>query len=399
MKTFELTHSLRVFKSACSAPAFIALGLLLAVPPESFAAGGDASRGRDVLRERGCVVCHPVAQDESGPAPNLGQIAARGLNPASFTALLWNHAPAMWEAMAARNMPIPQPSEQDVADLFAYFYSLRYFEPPGDAARGKRAFEAKRCVECHPLGKDASPVAGAPPVSQWPSIADPMIRLEAMWNHAARMSQEMQKRGIRWPRFRPQEMADLWVFLRARPNEMAGVPRGAFGDVAEGRQVFALHRCDQCHTLGERVARKIDLKAAADSERNFAAFAAAMWNHQPRLAEFAALEGAAVRRFEADEMAHLIAYLREQQLFWPAGDADQGAKTFRNKSCYRCHAEGSAQAPRLHGSLTPYTPERVASALWRHGPAMLRRMEDEGIAWRRLTGGELTDLIAYINTL
>ena len=29
----------------------------------------------------------------------------------------------MWEEMAKRNMRIPQPSEQEVADLFAYFYS------------------------------------------------------------------------------------------------------------------------------------------------------------------------------------------------------------------------------------------------------------------------------------
>jgi mono/diheme cytochrome c family protein len=305
----------------------------------------------------------------------------------------------MWEAMAARNMPVPQPSEQEVADLFAYFYSLRYFEPPGDAGRGKHAFEQKRCVECHPLDENARPVADAPPVSEWPSIADPMVRLEAMWNHAAGMAQEMKERGIRWPRFRPQEMADLWVFLRTRPNEMADEPRGSFGEIAEGEDVFAVQRCHECHTLGERAPRKIDLKAIPDAKRNFAAFAAAMWNHQPRLAERAALEGDAVRRFETNEMAHLVAYLREQQLFWPAGDADQGAETFRDKSCSRCHAEGSAQAPRLHGSLTPYTPERVASALWRHGPAMLRRMQDQDIPWRRLTGAQLADLIAYINTL
>ena len=194
-------------------------------------------------------------------------------------------------------------------------------------------------------------------------------------------------------------MADLWVFLRTRPNQMAGVARGSFGEVGEGKGIFALHRCNQCHTLGERAPRKIDLKAVADTKRNFAAFAAAMWNHQPRLAELAALEGAAVRPFEASEMAHLVAYLREEQLFWPTGEPDQGAKVFRDKSCVSCHGEDSTVGPRLRGSLTPYTPERVAAALWHHGPAMLRRMEEQGIPWRRLTGEQLADLIAYVNTL
>ena len=64
-----------------------------------------------------------------------------------------------------------------------------------------------------------------------------------------------------------------------------------------------------------------------------------------------------------------------------------------------CHGEGSTEGPRLRGSLTPYTPERVAAALWLHGPAMLRRMEEQGIAWPRLTGDQLADLIAHVNTL
>ena len=398
MKTFERTHSRRASRSSCNT-AVLLVGLLVLFPSAVSAAGGDASRGRNVLRERGCVSCHPVTVGETGRAPNLGQLASRGLNPASFTALLWNHAPRMWEEMARSNMQVPQPSAQEVADLFAYFYSLRYFEPPGDAGRGKRAFEDKRCVECHPLDEGTSPVAGALPVSEWPSIADPLIRLQAMWNHAAGMSQEMERRGIRWPRLGLQEMADLWVFLRALPNETAGVARGSFGEAAQGKEVFALHRCDQCHTLGERAPRKIDLRTVAERERNFAAFGAAMWNHQPRLAERARIEATAVRPFAGSEMADLVAFLREEQLFWPSGDPEQGSRVFRAKGCDHCHAEGAGRAPRLRGSLEPYTPERVASALWSHGPAMLRRMQDQGLSWRSLTGDEMADLISYVNTL
>ena len=42
-----------------------------------------------------------------------------------------------------------QLTPEQAADLFAYFVSARYFEKPGDAARGKQAFAAKHCADCH----------------------------------------------------------------------------------------------------------------------------------------------------------------------------------------------------------------------------------------------------------
>ena len=42
------------------------------------------------------------------------------------------------------------------ADLFAYFYSARFFEKPGDAARGKRAFAVRGCSNCHGLTEGAA---------------------------------------------------------------------------------------------------------------------------------------------------------------------------------------------------------------------------------------------------
>ena len=372
----------------------IAISLAVAGP---VGATGDASRGRDVLREHRCVSCHAIEPDASSAAPNLSRLASRGLNPASFTALLWNHAPSMWAALEERDIEAPQPSVQAMEDLFAYFYALRYFEPPGDAGRGKRVFSDKKCAECHPLDASQSPAAGAKPVSEWPSIGNPLARLEAIWNHAAGMSAEMERRDIRWPRFKPQEMADLWVFLRNRPDTASPEARGAFGEVADGRRVFRERGCEQCHTLGEHTPGKIDLKTVPDEERNWAAFAAAMWNHQPRLQRSGPSSGAA-QPLEPGEMADLMAFLRDEQLFWPSGDPKRGARAFRNGRCADCHGEGSSGAPRLQGGDTPFTPERIASALWRHGPAMLESMEQRGMRWPELSGGQLSDLLAYINT-
>ena len=359
-------------------------------------ATGDAARGLDVLREQRCVSCHAIEPDAMGMAPNLARLPSRGLDPAAFTAMLWNHAPSMWSALEARNIESPQPSEQAMQDLFAYFYSLRYFDPPGDAGRGKRAFRRNECVQCHPLDPSASPAPGAKPLSEWVSITDPVARVQAMWNHAAGMSAEMERRGVPWPRMEAREMADLWVFLRARPNEVSGQPRGAFGDVAAGERVLQERGCVRCHSLGEKVSGKLDLAAVPDDRRNLAAFGAAMWNHQPRLNKRAELLQSELRPFETQEMADLIAYLRDRQLFQPFGDADKGARVFRKGRCANCHDGSGSGAPSLRGGQR-LTPEHIASALWRHGPTMLDSMQKQGLTWPKFSGEQLGDLIAYIN--
>jgi hypothetical protein len=40
------------------------------------------------------------------------------------------------------------------------------------------------------------------------------------------------------------------------------------------------------------------------------------------------------------------------------------------------------------------------SALWLHGPAMLRRMDQAKIAWPRFSNAqEVADMIAYLNSI
>ena len=36
----------------------------------------------------------------------------------------------------------------------------------------------------------------------------------------------------------------------------------------------------------------------------------------------------------------------------------------------------------------------MVSALWRHGPAMLEQMKEQGTPWPRFDGREMADLIA-----
>jgi mono/diheme cytochrome c family protein len=164
-----------------------------------------------------CVQCHSINGKGGTVAPDLGRRVDRNFTPATLAATMWNHAPTMWAAMRERNILSGDLNDQAAADLFAYFYSARFFEKPGDAGRGKRLFESKHCSECHGLTQAKLPAAR--PVSQWESIGQPIALAGAMWNHGATMREEFAKRNMKWPELTSQDLTDLLVYLRNLPEK------------------------------------------------------------------------------------------------------------------------------------------------------------------------------------
>src|SRR3954453_10866688 len=157
------------------AGALAAWGIAAAIVP------GDALRGEKLFQTERCVNCHSIKGKGGSIAPDLGRRIDRDFTPSMMASLMWNHAPRMWAEMKQQGIQ-PQPlSPSGAADLFAYFMSARYFEKPGDAARGKQTFGDKHCAACH--GITSSPVAGAPPVAKWESLSDPLVLAQQMWNH------------------------------------------------------------------------------------------------------------------------------------------------------------------------------------------------------------------------
>src|SRR5215467_5222654 len=110
---------------------------------------GDARRGAELFESEHCVQCHSFKGRGGTAAPDLARRVDRDYTPAVMASLMWNHAPEMWAAMKSYGIARPEMTPESAADLFAYFVSGRYFEKPGDAARGKQAFSAKHCAECH----------------------------------------------------------------------------------------------------------------------------------------------------------------------------------------------------------------------------------------------------------
>src|SRR5258708_19980665 len=140
---------------------FIFLASLATTHAATIAA--DSARGEKLFKSLACVQCHSVNGLGGRVAADLGRSIDRNFTPASLASTMWNHAPSMWAAMREREVRAGDLDEQAAADLFAYFYSARFFEKPGDAGRGKRLFTHPPCSPSPALSEAIKP--GVKPVN------------------------------------------------------------------------------------------------------------------------------------------------------------------------------------------------------------------------------------------
>jgi mono/diheme cytochrome c family protein len=316
-------------------------------------------------------------------APDLGRRIDRNYTPTVMASLMWNHGPDMWAAMKAQGISTPSLTPEQAADLFAYFVSARYFEQPGDAARGKAVFAAKHCSDCH--GLTTSKAEGAPPVATWESLADPILLANQMWNHGSRMSAAFAARKLARPTFTAQELTDMLVYLQNLP-ETRGVPsKFEFPAEHNGAELFKSKGCAECHAT--RVPLEPRLRNMTLTQ-----IAAAMWNHQPLMKQ-------PPISLTPDEMRQIIGYLWARQYFRGTGDATRGKAVFGAKQCATCHNDASSGAPKLGKGKDAYSDITMMATLWGHGPQMHDLMTQKKIPWPRFTATQMSDLIAYLNSL
>ncbi len=340
---------------------------------EAATIAADSARGAQLFETLSCVQCHSINGKGGMTGPDLGRRLDRNFTPATLAATMWNHAPTMWAAMRERNISPGDLNAQAAADLFAYFYSARFFEKPGDAARGKRLFESKHCSACHGLTQ-AKP--------QWESIGQPMALASAMWNHGATMREEFSKRHLKWAELTSQDLTDLLVYLRNLPQMRNATTRVQISVGAEGEALFRSKGCEGCHTGRLALTGRLRGRTLTD-------IAAAMWNHQPRMA-------ASPPQLTVAEMREIASYLWAAYFFEDAGDAAAGRRVFTAKRCAVCHEGTSSSAPKLAGRT--FSGVTMAAALWHHGPQMLDQMKGKNISWPRFEGAQMSNLIAFLNS-
>jgi mono/diheme cytochrome c family protein len=343
----------------------------------------DSARGAQVFESQGCGGCH--ALNGVGPAigPDLGRLADQGFTPASFAATIWNHAPAMWTEVRLRNFPRPAMDEQQAADLFAFFYSLRFFEQPGDAGRGKTLFTALKCAECH--GLTAVKLADAKPVKEWTVPGDPLALVETMWNHSTTMRAEMTRQKIKLPQLTGQQLADLLVYVRSAQGltRSKGVFQSASAE--EGKELFGSKGCSGCHTAETR------FFAIGMRDETITDIAADMWNHGLDMS---------LRNqvFESGQMRAIAAYIWSRRTLESEANPGAGYKVFNAKKCAVCHDDAASGAPPLTNGSQYFSAASMVSGLTRHGPAMLDRLREKHLGWPHFSAEEMANLIAYLNT-
>jgi cytochrome c2 len=363
------------------------IALLLAsaaISAHAAVVAADSTRGAALFESLACVQCHSLNGKGGHVGPDLGRVVDRNFTPAALAATMWNHAPTMWASMRERVIRAGDLDEQAAADLFAFFYSARFFERPGDAGRGKQVLE-RGCGRCHGVNSSVQP--GAPPVSQWQSVNTPFTLAEAMWNHLPRMQAVAGARRMALPQLSAQDLVDLLVYVRNLPGRRESEVHFQTTSGANGQAIFHSKGCDGCHKAGSDLARRIKGHTLTE-------IAAAMWNHAPRMTA----AGAPSVHFESGEMRELLSYLWARQFFANAGNGARGKRVFGAKQCAACHDSGADGAPKLQRAENPFSAAAMVSGLWRHGPAMLERMRSRQIRWPRFDAEEMSDLIAHLNS-
>jgi cytochrome c2 len=345
---------------------------------------GDSDRGAKLFEDEQCIKCHAVNGRGGKIGLDLARTAPHNFSPAHLASAMWNHAPTMWAAIQSAGIQQPKLTPEGAADLFAYFYSQRFFDATGDAKRGKAAFTAKRCEVCH--GITNSRAEGATPVAKWESLADPVLLVRQMWNHSYGMRAAFKRRGLEWQSLTSGQLNDILAYLRSLP-ETRHLPTH-FSNTSErgGDQVFESKGCVKCHVGELALENRLHNMTLTD-------IAVDMWNHAPRMMQ-------TPPSLSPDEMRQLLSYLWMRQFVYPGGSIADGKKTFTERRCAECHLAGTNGAPQLPGQARKYSEVAIIAALWRHGPQMLFRMKQAGIGWPRFgKPEEMANLIAYLNSV
>ena len=352
-----MTATIRI----CAAAGLLALS-------SAIASAADTRRGAQLFSDR-CAICHSVNGKGGADGPDLGGHGGRDYTPFHLASLMWNHAPKMWEAMAQRNIPRPPLDERDTEDLFAYLYSVRYPEKPGDAARGKQFFN-KSCAGCHGL-------TGAHSAADWRWSGDPVPLTSGLWNHAGEMQAALAGKGLAWPAVTAQNLMDLCAYLRHLSKTNLSRPELMVLDSRVGGALFQDKGCGGCHK---------------DLQSNFhtlSAVAAAIWRDAPKMNP---------QPIDFGEMRQIVGYVWSRQFFAASGDAARGAQVFEKKGCANCHNGVSPAIRKLPEGGREYSAFTMMQVLWRHGPQMLRRMEAQKISWPLLPDREMADIAAYLSS-
>lgn len=358
---------------------------------------GNPQQGIELFFSRGCVTCHSAFGEETKSAPHLEKKPIGHLSAVQMAAAMWNHAPQMWEQMEAEPLAPPAMNQEEMTDLFAFLYSVRYFDEPGNPDRGKALLAEKNCSSCHAVqGKGKS---DGPDLAEGVRYANPVFWVQKMWNHAPSMERMVADKSIRWPEFRDTDLVDIFSYIRsAAPPQKTRVYLIP-ADPQAGATLFSKKGCGACHAAGASGERAGPDFGASGTPlpRTLTRFAQLLWNHEPAMRREMLTKKISRPMFSEREMADLIAFLYSARFIGRPGDPVAGARIFTQKRCRTCHPIG-AQKRRIDPEDDEIRPSPVefCRTMWNHGLEMVASMEEREIPWPRIDDREMVDLIQFL---
>ncbi len=360
----------------------------------------DPARGGRLLVSKGCVKCHALKGEGGKIGPDLGKIDL-GDTQLDLAAKIWNHTPSMIIEMERARMIIPTLTGQEFTEISAYLYFLKFFDEPGNPARGRSVFTEKGCYLCHPpSGKG---MEGTPGLQEFPKNISPVFLSQAIWNHSLDMIARMVEIGMKWPKFWGTEMMDLFEYIKANAK---GVEEPAFfkpGNPKEGKRLFDTKGCNKCHSIqGEGAKGGIDLgKIAKTFYTSVTQMASIMWNKGPTVLVKMTQTESGILKFTSKEMADLLSYLYFLHFVDEPGDIMNGKRLFSEIGCLQCHGLDGKRGKLMYIDLSKYqgtAPTEIVATMWNHRLEIQKAIEKEGIPWPLFKKGEMADLLEFIRT-
>lgn len=349
--------------------------------------------GSRVFSIKGCADCHAIQGigGEAGPDLGKGQTQRPLLDIAGA---LWNHSPQMTKGLHDHHHERPEFTEAEMASVLSFLYYVGSFEKAGDPALGERLFR-DTCSKCHTIGGVGGTTG--PRLDDYSQYTSLQFFTAGLWNHGAKMTDEMSKQGVERPVYDGRQIANVVAYLRTQ-NTSVDREYSRPGNPRKGEALFEEKRCAECHPFKGRSGVAPNL--ATRLRGSLTHISGMLWNHAPKMWAKMKEKGIDLPTLTPTEAADMVTYLYFLQFRDLQGDPERGRVVFREAQCKSCHAglAGSpAKAPNfIEGEVRFRSPITVTAAMWNHGGTMQRAMEERSLAWPVLRPGEMADLVAFL---
>jgi len=215
-------------------------------------------------------------------------------------------------------------------------------------------------------------------VSQWESLADPVVLAQQMWNHGPAMREAFAKRKLAWGRTH-RAAAHRHPGVPANLPETKALRTTSCSRPPIGPALFQSKGCAGCHV--GKLALETRLRNQTLTE-----IAVDMWNHQP------SMKNPAAPAFPGGNAPDHRLSSGPSSISMADGNAEAAEKVFAEKNCATCTATlppaaatGKGKARSLF-DITMLSPTSGSTA-----PRMLESMNQRNLAWPRFTAQQMAE--------